>query len=524
MKGAAAAAVVLLLGVWWIASFSHQAEAFHSNFQTRPTTVLYGDSLLDRLEATLDDTDTKKLRFNDNWLDHKEEYWRYELPTELQRYQRRSLRRIQCGFGENNAILDVYVIGTNHVFDESAKDVRLLLETVCPDLIMIELCSERFLTYWSSHFGIKGFETTQEDASQASSEKGTVSKPRENMGWRKWTRPWQRKRRDEDPLFSRFERNSLDKEAEGLSKLAEYHGSVKGGEMLAAFQYWNETHSAANQQHSSKSTNHPLTTSPMLLLGDRSIILTELRTMENMKWREKALNFLLEKVGPRAIRRVIKLVVISGLIDAVLKRTGFGLAKAVSKGVLSLSVIGAGLGVCLYVQSRPLRLLLRLYDDGCYTPETKSMIRDFIINENSKESYGTKLYSGDVSACVSESFMCESEKQVIIRERDTYMACKLFDGCQVIEVDDDEDKRYTAVAIVGAAHVPGICENFMDLVLEKETPEEILPALVKSERLDQGEEEISKLINGNTIPQWGNWFNLYEPKFEIPNHECAKEL
>jgi len=49
-------------------------------------------------------------------------------------------------------------------------------------------------------------------------------------------------------------------------------------------------------------------------------------------------------------------------------------------------------------------------------------------------------------------------EQVIIRERDVYMACKLYQTCRYILASSrNENQTYRLVAIVGAGHVQGIC-------------------------------------------------------------------
>lgn len=38
---------------------------------------------------------------------------------------------------------DVFIVGTSHVSEESAKDVDLVINTVQPDAVIIELCKGR---------------------------------------------------------------------------------------------------------------------------------------------------------------------------------------------------------------------------------------------------------------------------------------------------------------------------------------------------------------------------------------------
>jgi len=47
-----------------------------------------------------------------------------------------------------------------------------------------------------------------------------------------------------------------------------------------------------------------------------------------------------------------------------------------------------------------------------------------------------------------------SLERVILKERDAYLACKLYQTCQYL----DRSRDQTIVAIVGAGHTPGICD------------------------------------------------------------------
>ena len=92
-------------------------------------------------------------------------------------------------------------------------------------------------------------------------------------------------------------------------------------------------------------------------------------------------------------------------------------------------------------------------------------------------------------------------KDVLLRERDIYMACKLFQSCgyllpNVQDEDDRERRLFSVVAVVGAAHVDGMC-TFFSKLLEEKNPEDHLPDLLKSKRF--GEEAFKELIEAVSV-------------------------
>jgi pheromone shutdown protein TraB len=70
-----------------------------------------------------------------------------------------------------------------------------------------------------------------------------------------------------------------------------------------------------------------------------------------------------------------------------------------------------------------------------------------------------------------------SLERVILQERDAYMACKLYQCCRILP----RRQNHTVVAIVGAGHLPGICQ-WLTNSTESRTPEEILSSLVETKK------------------------------------------
>jgi pheromone shutdown protein TraB len=69
-------------------------------------------------------------------------------------------------------------------------------------------------------------------------------------------------------------------------------------------------------------------------------------------------------------------------------------------------------------------------------------------------------------------------EEVIIRERDAYMACKLYQTCRQLMMQSEGN--YTMVAIIGAGHVEGICRWLTEG--NGQGPEQILTQLIQTNK------------------------------------------
>ena len=68
-------------------------------------------------------------------------------------------------------------------------------------------------------------------------------------------------------------------------------------------------------------------------------------------------------------------------------------------------------------------------------------------------------------------------EEVIIRERDAYMACKLYQTCRQLLMVNSQQQVQRVCAIVGAGHVQGMCHWLT--VGNGKAPEEVLEDLIK---------------------------------------------
>ena len=87
-------------------------------------------------------------------------------------------------------------------------------------------------------------------------------------------------------------------------------------------------------------------------------------------------------------------------------------------------------------------------------------------------------------------------EEVIIRERDAYMACKLHQTCDhMLMGSNNPNQTYRLVAIVGAGHVQGICQWLTQPKSENETPQQILTRLVQLKKKPVDPDSLDCMIN-----------------------------
>ena len=87
-------------------------------------------------------------------------------------------------------------------------------------------------------------------------------------------------------------------------------------------------------------------------------------------------------------------------------------------------------------------------------------------------------------------------ERVIIQERDAYMACKLYQLCRGMLVSaarkgNGSNERIIIAALVGAGHVPGICE-WLTNKSHPHGPEEMLANLIATKKFQH--EDLSQLV------------------------------
>ncbi len=141
--------------------------------------------------------------------------------------------------------------------------------------------------------------------------------------------------------------------------------------------------------------------------------------------------------------------------------------------------------ICI-LGDRPLQItLLRAWESLSWWGKTKCLVALLWSswqkpNPEELREWMQSILQGD-SDVLTES-MAELRKsfpsleRVILKERDAYLACKIFQTCRHL----DYRENHTMVAIVGAGHGKGICQWLTDG--NGQTPEQILSEIVQTKK------------------------------------------
>jgi pheromone shutdown protein TraB len=405
--------------------------------------------------------------------------------------------QIRSGNGRNSGcIVEVYLLGTAHVSNDSSNDVKLLLETIQPDIIFVELCYQRapMLVTIPSPSNTTTTITTKVSATTNTATATATAPTIWGRLQTRWERSFWGKRRimptssspsssstdDERPTStatatatsssgsSNMGNGMFTKATTLLTSLqqdtADSLGVEVGGEFRVAYNYWYtkrkelqikywKDHQYQTQQQQQEIQSHIF---PQMVLGDRSFQCTLLRAWESLSWWGK-----------------IRLV--CGLLISSLSKPNPDEIKAWMKGILD--------------------------DDG-----------SDLLTKSMEE--------------LSKAFPTLSK--VIIHERDVYMSCKIYQTCQHLFTmgnlygdRDDTDtptipstttstttlprpKRYTVVVIVGAGHIEGMYQWLSTTTttatatptsIVNENVEETLYHLVTMKSRSSTKEEVERVIH-----------------------------
>jgi len=298
--------------------------------------------------------------------------WKKVLPHPLP--LRRTLERILVPFANGNAV-ELFILGTSHVSNDSSADVRVLLESTAPDVVFLELCDQRIPMLAPKSLGDVPLNCTFWDRVKTVQESSGMSRG--------------------SAIGTVLLTQVQDDYADSL-------GVELGGEFRAAWEYC--------EKHN-----------PICILGDRPLKITLCRSWESLSWWGKA------------------------------------------------------------------RCLAALIWSSFQKPDPQEL-REWMQN----------ILEGD-SDVLTES-MAELRKsfptldRVILRERDAYLACKIYQTCRHLQ----RSRNHTMVAIVGAGHGPGIRDWLTNG--NGQTPEEILRGIVETKNM----KDVNSLVNDVTQLPVGN--------------------
>jgi pheromone shutdown protein TraB len=317
--------------------------------------------------------------------------WKQRLPPPLNE-KKGTLQRIVVP-GPGGRVVVVYLLGTAHVSIDSSRDVRILLESIQPNALFLELCDQRIPLLLAQ----KPKETSTGRISNQTATNTTTSivgeHPSQRTSW------WRQVRQSEAKSFYSMAATMLTSMQQDY---ADSLGVELGGEFRIAHDYW------AHER--TKRSTHAL----HLILGDRPLYLTLTRAWESL-------------------------------------------------GLWGKTKLLAGLIFSSFTRPDP--------------QELKGWMESILADD-----------SGDLLSKSMEELRRHfpTLEEVIIRERDAYMACKLYQTCRQLlnherySGGSGGPQSYTIVAIVGAGHVAGICRWLT--VGNDKGPEEILAQLIQTKK------------------------------------------
>eukprot|EP00934_Nitzschia_sp_Nitz4_P000016 Nitzschia sp. Nitz4//scaffold13_size275219//208256//209494//NITZ4_000904-RA/size275219-processed-gene-0.106-mRNA-1//1//CDS//3329536104//16//frame0 len=173
--------------------------------------------------------------------------------------------------GANGRRVEVYLLGTAHVSTDSSHDVRMLLESVHPNVIFLELCDQRIAMMLTPPPSLSKNTTTSESSTNMTNVASVVP-PKKRWGLR--LGGWRQRRQQPPPVPK--EDAMRDPSMYGMatnlltSMQQDYASSLGvelGGEFRVAHDYW-KNHYRSRHIH--------------LILGDRPVHVTLARAWESL--------------------------------------------------------------------------------------------------------------------------------------------------------------------------------------------------------------------------------------------------
>jgi len=370
----------------------------------------------------------------------EEKDWRSQLPEQLQERQGAlhrilvpTIHRKPNGSINDRYYCQVYLLGTAHVSNSSCVDVRLLMESVKPDMLFMELCSSRT--------GI--LEDTSDELEQIIQEQGkdTTSRKKKKPGIGYMVKEIIERNPDmsRSAALSTVLLNNI--QGDYASKL----GVTIGGEFKEAFKMgqrqqreyerwqsdlrWEQTFGASSRGQMSTASQTETNLKPcVIILGDRPVRLTLLRAWES-----------LSMIG--------KIKLIFGLLISSLRKPNPDELKQWMESIMNDP------------------------NNDLLTKSIEELSRHFptikttIIEER-------------------DTFMTAKLLQL------TNMAGAYYVG-------QKKDKIYTIVAIVGAGHCPGILQKLEEIKNDfnkLESLESLLEGVVETKKYKLDNEELQAVV------------------------------
>ncbi|CAB9498550.1 TraB domain-containing protein [Seminavis robusta] len=184
------------------------------------------------------------------------EAWKQELPPPLCFKSTKTLQRICVPY--QNHVAEIYLLGTAHVSNDSSRDVKLLLETLHPDVIFVELCEQRT--------------ALMEDPPDILLPTNNNNTNDDNTTTTKLSFSQKVKELQRHTQNSKLQCMATVLLTSTQEEYAESLGVELGGEFRVAYQYWRSMRTYKGQRR------------PHLILGDRPLAITLARCWESLSF------------------------------------------------------------------------------------------------------------------------------------------------------------------------------------------------------------------------------------------------
>ena len=182
--------------------------------------------------------------------------WKARLPAPLCHKSSRTLQRISIPYQDQ--IAEIYLLGTAHVSNDSSRDVKLLLQSLHPDVIFVELCDQR---------------TSLMEDPPAVLQQLNQTTPF-------WDKVKEVQFQNNNSKFQSIATVLLTQTQE---EYADSLGVELGGEFRAAYHYW-RSFDAATTTTTNSAAAAVGSKRPHLILGDRPLAITLARCWESLSW------------------------------------------------------------------------------------------------------------------------------------------------------------------------------------------------------------------------------------------------
>jgi pheromone shutdown protein TraB len=196
--------------------------------------------------------------------------WKASLPVPLCSKGHQALQKL-CIAGN----IDIYLLGTAHVSNDSSADVQLLLSHIDPDCIFVELCEARMSLLENHHSDVKNDAPKEENPTP----KTDKASWRERLS-RRGTKHQNHSQTTNSSPGTWFQTMSAALLTRVQEDYAEKLGVELGGEFKCAHSFWRRKQEARRVLPLREVTDRR----PHLILGDRPVQLTLVRAWESLSF------------------------------------------------------------------------------------------------------------------------------------------------------------------------------------------------------------------------------------------------